>query len=557
MLKPSPPDSSGGAEHNPKNQNQASTEDLIFNFRRGSMSELAQTPERVLVFDTTLRDGAQPPGIAFSVNESLQIAKKLSDLGVDVIEAGFPVSSPENFDSVRKIGQEVEGPVIAGLARAVPGDIEAAAKALKDCQNPRIHTFVSTSDIHIQSQMENTREDVLGMTKAAVSQAKGFVDDVEFSPMDATRSDVEFTAEVIQTAIDEGATTINIPDTVGYTQMYEYAAFIERLYELTPALGGVVVSVHCHDDLGLAVANSFAGIRAGARQVECSINGLGERAGNAALEEIVMLLRTRRNIDGFDTAINTELLVPTSALVERLSGYALQRHKAVVGDNAFRHASGIHQDGVLTDPNTFEIMRPQDVGRDLGEDNIEGIVLTKQSGSRAFVDALQRAGVYDAKYRKSSFKLFKELADKVKTVTTEQAAEIHLEDQRRQSHGYKINRIDVSGERHVAFIIYERNGKEQQAITPHQYDPDGPTSSIFMALGAATETDYKLVRFKVESIGEGAETIGKARVEIRINGKTVTGEGLSLDSHKASALAYLDAIAKAEAIEASASTETA
>src|SRR5258705_4837122 len=294
-------------------------------------------PNRVIIFDTTLRDGEQSPGISLNATEKLEIAQQLARLGVDVIEAGFPIASPGDFQAVQAIAREVRGPVIAGLARAHAADIERAAEAVKDAERPRVHTFISTSDIHIEHQLQSTRADVLGHARAAVAHARSLVEDVEFSPMDATRADVEFTAEVIQAAIDEGATTINVPDTVGYAMPIEYAAFFGRLYELVPELRDVVLSVHCHDDLGLAVANSLAGLQAGARQVECAINGLGERAGNAALEEIVMLMKVRSADIEFGTQINTREIARTSRLVSRLTGYAVQPNKAIVRRHAFAH----------------------------------------------------------------------------------------------------------------------------------------------------------------------------------------------------------------------------
>src|SRR5215212_9465349 len=321
------------------------------------------TDDRVIIFDTTLRDGEQSPGISLNTGEKLEIAQQLARLHVDVIEAGFPIASPGDFEAVQAIARDVEGPIIAGLARAHAADVESAADAVRDAARPRIHTFISTSDIHIEHQLRSTREDVKGQARAAVAHAKERVDDVEFSPMDATRADVEFTAEVLQIALDEGATTINIPDTVGYTMPDEYAAFLTRLYELVPGLHGAVLSVHCHDDLGLAVANSFAGVLAGARQVECAVNGIGERAGNASLEEIVMLLHTRGEaVGGLHSGCNTREIARTSRLVARLTGYAVQPNKAVVGRNAFAHESGIHQDGVLKERATYEIMDATTVG---------------------------------------------------------------------------------------------------------------------------------------------------------------------------------------------------
>ena len=317
---------------------------------------------RVEIFDTTLRDGEQSPGISLNTQEKVEIAQQLARLGVDVIEAGFPITSPGDFEAVEAIARSVEGPVICGLARTHKADIDAAWNAIRDSDRPRIHTFISTSDIHIEHQLQTDREDVKGQAKAAVALARSYCDDVEFSPMDATRADVEFTAEVCAIAVGEGADVINIPDTVGYTTPDEYTRYLERLYELIPGLENVVVSVHCHDDLGLAVANSFAGVLAGARQVECAVNGIGERAGNCSLEEIVMLLRTRRDEHGLDTTLDARELARTSRMVSRLTGYAVQPNKAIVGRNAFAHESGIHQDGVLKERTTYEIMDATTIG---------------------------------------------------------------------------------------------------------------------------------------------------------------------------------------------------
>ncbi|MGZ5337738.1 MAG: 2-isopropylmalate synthase, partial [Solirubrobacterales bacterium] len=310
----------------------------------------------VHIFDTTLRDGEQSPGISLNTGEKVEIAQQLARLGVDVIEAGFPITSPGDFEACEAIARNVEGPVICGLARTHKADIDAAWGAIKDSEQPRIHTFISTSDIHIEHQLQTTRDDVKGQAKAAVALAKSYTGNVEFSPMDATRADVEFTAEVCAIAVEEGATVINVPDTVGYTTPEEYGAYFKRLYELVPGLTGVEVSVHCHDDLGLAVANSYAGLLAGARQVECAVNGIGERAGNCSLEEIVMLLRTRRDEHGLDTNLNAKELAKTSRMVSRFTGYQVPPNKAVVGRNAFAHESGIHQDGVLKERSTYEIM---------------------------------------------------------------------------------------------------------------------------------------------------------------------------------------------------------
>ena len=329
---------------------------------RDADTHVVPPENRVEIFDTTLRDGEQSPGISLNAQEKVEIASQLARLGVDVIEAGFPIASPGDFEAVAAIAGAVDGPVITGLARTHKADVEAAWGAVKHSARPRIHTFISTSDIHIRHQLQTDREDVKGQAKAAVAHARELCDDVEFSPMDATRADVEFTAEVCAIAIAEGAGVINIPDTVGYTTPEEYTRFLERLYELAPGLRDVTLSVHCHDDLGLAVANSYAGVLAGARQVECAINGLGERAGNCSLEEIVMLLRTRRADHGFDTAVNATELARTSRMVSRFTGYVVQPNKAIIGRNAFAHESGIHQDGVLKERSTYEIMDARDVG---------------------------------------------------------------------------------------------------------------------------------------------------------------------------------------------------
>src|SRR5215212_8649797 len=403
------------------------------------MNPAATDPDRVVIFDTTLRDGEQSPGISLNPGEKLEIAHQLARLGVDVIEAGFPIASPGDFEAVRAIAQQVEGPVIAGLARAHAADVERAADAVRDAERPRIHTFISTSDIHIEHQLQSTREDVKGSARAAVAHARSFVEDVEFSPMDATRADVEFTAEVLQIALDEGATTINVPDTVGYATPQEYAAFLGRLYELVPGLRDVVLSVHCHDDLGLAVANSFAGVQAGARQVECAINGIGERAGNASLEEFVMLLATRRADIGMETGINTREIARTSRLISRLTGYPVQPNKAIVGRNAFAHESGIHQDGVLKERTTFEIMDATTVGLDANQ-----LVLGKHSGRHALRSALQDLGFeVTGQALNTAFKRFKEIADKKKQVTAMDLEALVTDELREERGAYTLEWFDV------------------------------------------------------------------------------------------------------------------
>src|SRR6058998_1779149 len=437
--------------------------------------------DRVQIFDTTLRDGEQSPGISLNTQEKLEIAHQLARLGVDVIEAGFPITSPGDFEAVQAIAQQVEGPIVAGLARTHVADIDAAYNAVRDAGRPRIHTFISTSDIHIEHQLASTREDVKGQARAAVAHARSLVEDVEFSPMDATRADVEYTAEVVQIALDEGATTINIPDTVGYTMPHEYAAFLGRLYELAPGLRDVVLSVHCHDDLGLAVANSFAGLQAGARQVECAVNGIGERAGNASLEEIVMLLRTREADVGFKTGVNTREIARTSRLVSRLTGYVVQPNKAVVGRNAFAHESGIHQDGVLKERSTYEIMDATEGGLESNS-----IVLGKHSGRHALRQALEDLGFpIDGQALNQAFKRFKELADKKKAITALDLEAIVSDEMRQAPESFALESFDVeasSGRGPLARVTIRMPGGE---LGEESFTGDGPVDAFFSAINAA------------------------------------------------------------------------
>ncbi len=499
-------------------------------------------PDRVTIFDTTLRDGEQSPGISLNAAEKLEIAQQLARLGVDVIEAGFPIASPGDFGAVQAIAREVHGPVIAGLARAHAADIERAAEAVRDAQRPRIHTFISTSDIHIEHQLQSTREDVKGQARAAVAHARSFVEDVEFSPMDATRADVEFTAEVLQIALEEGATTINIPDTVGYATPQEYAAFLGRLYELVPGLRDVVLSVHCHDDLGLAVANSLAGVQAGARQVECAINGIGERAGNASLEEIVMLLHTRAADLGFTTGLNTREIARTSRMVSRLTGYPVQPNKAIVGRNAFAHESGIHQDGILKDRSTYEIMDATTVGLE-GND----LVLGKHSGRHALKSALQELGFQvDGQALNTAFKRFKEIADRKKTVSAMDLEALVTDELREQLRSYKLEwfDVDVSNRRppHARVAVRTPDGEEALG----DFTGDGPVDAIFRAINAATRREARLREFRIDAVTGGQDALGEASVVLELAGQSAAGQGVSTDIIEAAAQAYVRALSNAE-----------
>jgi 2-isopropylmalate synthase len=498
--------------------------------------------DRVIIFDTTLRDGEQSPGISLNPPEKLEIAHQLARLGVDVIEAGFPIASPGDFEAVRAIAREVEGPVIAGLARAHAADIERAAEAVRDSQRPRVHTFISTSDIHIRHQLQSTREDVLGQARAAVAHARALVDDVEFSPMDATRADVEFTAEVLQAALDEGATTINIPDTVGYTTPAEYAAFLGRLYDLVPGLRDVVLSVHCHDDLGLAVANSLAGVQAGARQVECAINGIGERAGNTSLEEVVMLLHTRADALGLHTGITTREIARTSRLVSRLTGYPVQPNKAIVGRNAFAHESGIHQDGVLKERSTYEIMDATTVGLDANS-----LVLGKHSGRHALKSALQELGFeIDGQALNTAFKRFKELADKKKQVSALDLEALVTDELRAELSAYTLSWFDVEASSrrppHATVELVTPDGETVRG----DFTGDGPVDAIFRAINAATRRECRLREFRIDSVTAGQDALGEASVVLELSGQSAGGQGVSTDIIEAAAQAYVRALSNAE-----------
>jgi 2-isopropylmalate synthase len=500
-----------------------------------------EDPSRVLIFDTTLRDGEQSPGISLNTQEKLEIAQQLARLGVDVIEAGFPITSPGDFEAVQTISRSVQGPIIAGLARTHVGDIDAAYNAVKDATRPRIHTFISTSDIHIQYQLQTTRDDVKGQARAAVAHAKQYVDDVEFSPMDATRADVEFTAEVCQIAIDEGATTINIPDTVGYTMPHEFTEYLEKLYELVPDLRDVILSVHCHDDLGLAVANSFAGLRAGARQVECAINGIGERAGNASLEEIVMLLHTREPAIGLHTGAVTREIARTSRMVSRLTGYPVQPNKAIVGRNAFAHESGIHQDGVLKERTTYEIMDATTVGLEANS-----IVLGKHSGRHALQQALSDLGFeITGQGLNTAFKRFKEIADKKKHVTAMDLEALVTDELREEITGYQLEWFDVEASTrrppHATVGIRTPDGNEVTG----SFTGDGPVDAIFRAINAATDSEARLREFRVDAVTGGQDALGETSVVLEVGGVTGSGQGVSTDILEAAARAYIRALSNA------------
>src|SRR5436190_3379883 len=500
-----------------------------------------EDPSRVLIFDTTLRDGEQSPGISLNTQEKLEIAQQLARLGVDVIEAGFPITSPGDFEAVQEIARTVEGPVIAGLARTHVADIDAAYNAVRDAARSRIHTFISTSDIHIEYQLQTTRDDVKGQARAAVAHARQYVEDVEFSPMDATRADIEFTAEVCQIAIDEGATTINIPDTVGYTMPHEFTAYLERLYSLVPDLRRVVLSVHCHDDLGLAVANSLAGVTAGARQVECAMNGIGERAGNASLEEIVMLLHTRHANLGLSTQINTREIARTSRLVSRLTGYPVQPNKAIVGRNAFAHEAGIHQDGVLKERTTYEIMDATTIGLETNQ-----IVLGKHSGRHALRKTLAELGfTVEGQALNTAFKRFKDVADKKKKVTALDLEALVSDEMRQMPESYAMEwwAVEASNSRTpLAEVAVRLPGGE---LAEGSFTGDGPIDAFFNAINAAIGHDGRLKEYHVSAVTGRPGALGAVTVLLELGGATASGQGVSTDILEASGRAYLRALSNA------------
>ena len=497
--------------------------------------------DRVLVFDTTLRDGEQSPGISLNRQEKVEIATQLARLGVDVIEAGFPITSRGDFDAVQAIAREVQGPVVCGLARANARDIEAAWGAVKDSPRPRIHTFIATSDIHIERKLQTTREDVKGQVRAAVAHARSLCDDVEFSPEDGSRSEVAFMAEVIQIALDEGATTINVPDTVGYTMPDEYAAMFEQLYALVPGLRDAVLSVHCHDDLGIAVANSFAGLVAGCRQVECAINGIGERAGNASLEEIVMLLRTRESSHSLWTGIETTEIARTSRLVSRLTGYPVPPNKAIVGRNAFAHEAGIHQDGVLKERTTYEIMDATTIGLEANS-----LVLGKHSGRHALADALRKLGFeVSGAALNTAFTRFKEIADKKKRITALDLEAIVSDEMRQSPSSYTLESFEVEASSVRAPLAHVRIGLPSGEVVEGSFTGDGPVDAFFSAINAATGHEARLKEYHVSAVTGGRDALGETTVLLELGGVLASGQGVSTDILEASGRAYLRALANA------------
>ena len=496
--------------------------------------------DKVIILDTTLRDGEQAPGIALTPDDKVAIATQLAKLKVDIIEAGFPASSPGDFESVARIAAEVKGPVIASLARTHPDDIDQSADALKAAESKRIHVFMSTSKIHMEQMLRMTPSEVLKSVIEGVTRAKRYVDDVEFSPQDATRSDPDFIVEVCRVAVAAGATTINIPDTVGFAMPEDFVELLTRVYEdVRQGNEDIIISTHCHNDLGLAVANSLASIHAGARQIEGAINGIGERAGNTSTEEIIMALTTRSDHFGVEIGADTTEIFETSRLVSSLTGYPVQYNKAVVGRNAFAHESGIHQHGVLRNRETYEIMDPESVGQQ------STLVLGKHSGRAAFADALDKLGIRleDEDFQRS-FSRFKDLADRKGEISEEGLRAIVASESDAPVAAMTLISFDVVGGSHqppVATVVLNRDGTETSASA----EGDGMINATFVALQDAFGIAGWLADYRVEPISSGADAMARVNVIVQIGSSTYSGQGVSTDVVEGSARAIVSALNKA------------
>lgn len=493
---------------------------------------------RLVIFDTTLRDGEQSPGASMNLAEKLEIAHALRELGVDIIEAGFPIASPGDFEAVQAVARQVQGPVICGLARCNADDIDRAWEALRDAPRPRIHVFLATSAIHREFKLRMAKEEIVRRAVEGVKRAKGYLDNVEFSPEDAARTELDFLTEVVEKAVEAGATTINIPDTVGYAVPSQYAAAIRHLKQTVRGIDKVILSVHCHNDLGLAVSNSLAALKEGARQVECTINGIGERAGNCALEEIVMAVRTRADYFDLSTTINTKRLCPISRLVSHVTGIAVQRNKAIVGQNAFAHEAGIHQDGMLKERSTYEIMRPEDVGLARTE-----LVLGKHSGRHALRERVLDLGYHlDEVQLQQVFEGFKALADRKKNIydaDIEALAETQIHSTPAIWTLESFHTSAGTGSMPMAAVCLGHvDGRKVQDAACG----DGPIDAVFKTIERITGVTVNLRDYQVRSVTVGEDAQGEARVEVEHNDRIQRGHAVSTDIIEASAQAFLQAI---------------
>lgn len=494
---------------------------------------------RVLIFDTTLRDGEQAPGASMNEKEKLEIAYALERLGVDIIEAGFPVISEGDFNSVKMVAHHIKHSIVCGLARSIKKDIDAASDALKAARQKRIHVFLATSKIHLEHKLRKTPEEILQMAVDAVKYARQKCDNIEFSPEDASRSEKEFLYKILEAVIQAGASTVNIPDTVGYSTPLEYGQLIADIKNNVPNIGKAVISVHCHDDLGLAVANSLAAIKNGARQAECTVNGVGERAGNASMEEIVMALKTRADFYGCSTNIHTQEIYRTSRLVSKATGFIVPPNKAIVGHNAFRHEAGIHQDGILKERSTYEIMRPEDVGF-VGT----GLVMGKHSGRHAFKDRLKEWGVVLKETElDKAFERFKRLADKKKQVYDEDLLAIVEDEVQVFKNIWSLESLSATsgtGIKPDVQVVLKSQGKTYRK----QSSGDGPIDACYKAIDAITKVKGELLDYSIQSVTSGKDALGEVTVKVKMKGKSVIAHGASTDILEASAKAYINALNK-------------
>ncbi len=498
--------------------------------------------EKIIIFDTTLRDGEQAPGASLNPQQKLEIAFQLEKLGVDVIEAGFPIASSGDFQAVSEISRKIKKSAICGLARCLKPDITAAHKALKSARHSRIHLFLATSKIHLKYKFKKAEDEIMDLAKQAIKTARKLCADIEFSPEDATRSEREFIYRIVEMAINEGASTINIPDTVGYSYPQEIYSLITDIRNNVPNIDKAVLAIHCHDDLGLSTANSLSAVLAGARQVHCTVNGIGERAGNASLEEIVMALKTRKDVFGdFFTQINTKEIFRTSRLVSNLTDFLVPPNKAIVGRNAFRHESGIHQDAVLKKRSTYEIMDPHDVGISSSQ-----LVLGKHSGRHAFGDRLKHLGFnLNEKQLNQAFIRFKDVADKKKDIYDDDLRIIVQDEIRLIRPVWKLVSFKISSGTKIkpqAEVVLDKKGK----ILTSQSGGDGPVDACFRALDKITNFKAKLEDFRLEAVTSGKDALGQVSLKLNTRGSTVSGRGSSTDIVEAAVKAYIDAVNKLE-----------
>jgi 2-isopropylmalate synthase len=495
--------------------------------------------DKVLIFDTTLRDGEQAPGASMNQQEKMEIAQALEKLGVDIIEAGFPVISKGDFDAVHTVAQHIKKSIVCGLARSLKKDIDAAHEALKGAKQKRIHVFLATSKIHMQHKLKKNKEEILAMAVEAVKYAKSKVADVEFSPEDASRSERSFLFRILEEVIKAGAVTVNIPDTVGYSIPTEYGGLIADIKNNVSNIDKAVISVHCHDDLGVGVANSLEAIRRGARQVECTVNGIGERAGNASMEEVVMALKIRPDIYGCSTNIQTQEICRVSRLVSKYTGFVVPPNKAIVGGNAFRHEAGIHQDGILKERSTYEIMRPEDVGF-----TGTGLVLGKHSGRHAFKERLKSLGIdLKAEELDKTFVRFKSVADKKKHVFDEDLVAIVEDEVKVFEKTWALVSLSSHSGTHVSpdvTVILKSKGKTFEKSS----SGDGPIDACYKAIEGIIKMKAKLLDYSIHSVTQGKDALGEVTVKVHIQGKSVIAHGTSTDILEASAKAYINAINK-------------